>query len=208
MSPDSYILIFGDRTAADWHATRALLNADNPKNWDLAYTDFFLERLKLRYLEPIAILQSSGTSRGEGFAIMAIQCSLIEFLESTAQGVNYKYSRSDQDVGKFEYKNSKDIFVSFLTKQKPFSEYFDQITAQEFYVSVRCGLLHEAKTKNNWRIWDRSSAGIIVNASEKIVYRDAFQDALISYLHDYRARLRDDSNHQAAFIRKMDNLCA
>jgi hypothetical protein len=50
--------------------------------WESAFTDYFHPRLWHRYLKPIKTLQSSGSTAGEGFSIVAIQCSLIEYLES------------------------------------------------------------------------------------------------------------------------------
>lgn len=38
-------------------------------------------------------MQEHGTLTGEGFAIAAVQCALIEFLESTEQGINFSYGQ-------------------------------------------------------------------------------------------------------------------
>ena len=86
------VYIAGSRTAKDWNAFRAkltLLGAD-PALWHKAFDDYFYERLSLRYLEPIKVLQDNGTYQGEGFSIVAIQCTLIEFLESTFQEISYR----------------------------------------------------------------------------------------------------------------------
>jgi hypothetical protein len=81
-------LIAGWKTQADWHATKAsLVVGGDPQTWRAVYRDFYRARLDLRYLNPIKILQDHGTFSGEGFSIAAIQCSLIEFLESTIQGI-------------------------------------------------------------------------------------------------------------------------
>ncbi len=197
--------ISGRKTAADWLATRQTLVIGRPDGWQSAYADFYQERLRLRYLEPIEVLQANGELRGEGFSIVAIQCSLIEFLESTAQGTNYKYVRRGQQLGAFEYSSSRDVFVSFLTNRSPFAATFDAGTAEDFYASVRCGLLHEARTKNGWRIWAGGPAA--VDTQKKIVYRNNFQDGLLTYLAAYAAQLPQDSSLQAAFIRKLDYLC-
>src|SRR5436309_1451560 len=71
--------IAGGRTCADWQAFRRTLTADTatPDDWSRAYHDYFRERLDLRYLNPIRVLQDNGTYQGEGFAIAAIQCSLV-----------------------------------------------------------------------------------------------------------------------------------
>lgn len=199
--------IAGWKTSADWQALRPRLSASDPEAWREAFTDFYETRLSLRYLHPIKVFQDNGTFQGEGFAIVAIQCSLIEFLESTEQGKNYRYLRRGEALGPYEYKSSQDIFISFLTGRTPFSATFDEVTAQDFYIGVRCGLLHEARTKNGWRIRANSSSGAVVGVTERIVYRDNFQDALLAYVKNYGERLMHEPNLQKAFIRKFDSLC-
>ena len=56
-------------------------------------------------------------------------------------------------MGTYEYSSSSDIFISFLTNRMPFKDEFNKDQARDFYISVRCGLLHEARTKNGWTIW-------------------------------------------------------
>lgn len=199
--------ISGWKTAADWFAIRQTLVVGQVHGWQGVFADFFRERLKLRYLEPIAALQASGESRGEGFSIVAIQCSLIEFLESAAQGLNYRYITRGQQLGPHEYSASRDIFVSFLSKRAPFSETFNVATAEDFYASVRCGLLHEARTKNGWRIWAADASGAVADTSRKIIFRDNFQTGLLTYLHAYESQLQHDATLQQAFIRKLNHLC-
>lgn len=199
--------IAGLKTSVDWKTLRSQLSSSNTKAWREAFSDFYETRLNLRYLYPIKVLQDIGAFQGEGFAIVAIQCSLIEFLESTELGKNYHYAQRGETLGPYEYKSSQEIFVAFLTQHEPFSATFDKTTAQEFYFNVRCGLLHEARTKNGWRISARSPAGEVINITERIVYRDNFQDALLAYVKNYGDRLTHEPNLQQAFIRKFDRLC-
>lgn len=199
--------IAGWKTRADWEAIRARLLAGAPDAWNEAFTDFYETRLNLRYLHPIKVLQDNGTFQGEGFAIVAIQCSIIEFLESTEQGTNYRYVRPGEALGDYEYKASQDIFVAFLMDKAPFSATFNKASAQDFYIGVRCGLLHEARTKNGWRIWAKGPAGIVANVTTRIVYRDNFQEALLAYIKSYGEKLPREPQLQHAFIRKFDSLC-
>lgn len=150
--------IAGHKSSADWHTIRTRLLDNNADSWNVAFTDFYEARLNSRYFHPIKVLQDSGTFQGEGFAIAAIQCSLIEFLESTEQGLNYRFIQNKENLGSYEYNSSQDIFDSFLKNRNPFSKTFNQTTAEDFYVVVRCGLLHEALTKNDWRIWAQFSS--------------------------------------------------
>lgn len=199
--------IAGRKTPTDWYATRDGLSVGNPENWHQAFVDFFETRLYLRYLHPIRVLQDSGISQGEGFSIVAIQCSLIEFLESTAQGTNYRYASRRDPLGPYEYSSSQDVFVSFLRSRAPFSATFDDASAQDFYAGVRCGLLHEARTKNGWRIWAESLHGIVANIAQRIVYRNNFQAALLQYIQTYGERLPHEPQLQEAFVRKFNDLC-
>jgi len=89
--------IAGSRTTVDWQAFRAKLKPGGEVAlWKKAFDDYFYERLSLRYLEPIKVLQDNGTYQGEGFSIVAIQCTLIEFLESTVQGISYRFRRKGE----------------------------------------------------------------------------------------------------------------
>lgn len=199
--------IAGEKTDADWRLLRPRLLQNEVKAWNEAFAEYFEKRLDLRYLHPIKILQEHDTSQGEGFSILAIQCSLIEFLESTAQGKNYRFLPRGQAPGLHEYSSSQEVFVSFLRDRVPFSRTFDDASARHFYASVRCGLLHEARTKNGWRIHANGPAGVVANVKESIVYRNNFHSALLEYIKQFGELLQADALLQQAFIRKFDDLC-
>ena len=139
---------------------------------------------------------------------MAIQCSLIEFLESSYQGVNYTYLLKGQALGNFEYFASRNIFVSFLCNRQSFSTLFTEASANDFYANVRCALLHEARTKNGWRIKACNSSGAIADTTNRFVYRDHFQEGMLNYINQYGKDLQTSNTLQEAFVRKLDNLFA
>ncbi len=139
---------------------------------------------------------------------MAIQCSLIEFLESTARGENYRFLVKGESLNQYEYSSSRDIFVDFLSKRQPFSNTFDATSAKDFYVNVRCGLLHEARTKGGWKIKAKHQNDVVADVQNRIVYRNNFQKALLSYIKEFGVTIETSETHQKAFIRKFDNLCA
>jgi hypothetical protein len=203
------IYIAGSKTTDDWKAFRpSLTPAGDPEVWQTAFAEYFHTRLAARYLDPIKVLQDNGTFQGEGFSIAAIQCSLIEFLESTVQGKSYRLLRGGPPLGPHEYSRSGDMFESFLVNREPFNTTFDAATAHDFYEGVRCGLLHEARTKNGWVIWAKHGSRIIdANGAQKILYRDNFQKALLDFVTWYRSALTSDSAIQEAFVRKFDSLC-
>lgn len=203
------IHIAGRLTIGDWQRFRSrLVPGGDPGVWKQSFDDYFYPRLSLRYLDPIKVLQENGAFRGEGFSIAAIQCSIVEFLESTVQGKSYRFIRKgDPPLGRYEYSSSSDIFVSFLVNRAPFKNDFNESIARDFYEGVRCGLLHEARTKNGWMILAKEEGDRTIDANGKIVYRDNFQTGLLAFVQWYKDALRADTAFQAAFIRKFDSLC-
>lgn len=199
-------LIAGRKTKTDWAAIRPRLEAGDPAAWEEAFTDFFHARLRFRYLDAVKALQSLGR-KGEGFAITAILCTLIEFLESTAQGKTYRFVRRPADLKPFEYNRSGEVFVEFLSTREPFANFFDVASAEDFYENVRCPLLHEARTRNGWRIRATSPTASPVDTAKRVLYRDQFQDAVLAYIDRYKTDLFASPLLKEAFIRKFDSLC-
>lgn len=203
--------IAGDRTASDWANRKVeLVTGSNPERWIAVFDDFFVERMETRYLRPIETLLGEKSLAGEGFSIVAIQCSLIEFLGAMLAGKLYRYRRKKKDppLEAHEYSDGKEMFIQFLTTATPFRKTFsDGAVARDFYENVRCGLLHEARTKKGWRINTRSERGLIVDHAVKIVWRDELQLALREFISWYRQELARSEALQVAFVRKFDNLC-
>jgi len=203
--------IAGDKTVADWNALKAEYSREKTeKFWRIAFTDFFKQRVETRYFAPIDCLSSQGSGTGEGFSIVAIQCTLIEFLGSTIEGKNYRFRKKqapplDKDT---EYDNSSDIFVRFLELKMPFSDLFRQEgSAIDFYKSVRCGLLHEARTKDLWTIVARRDSRTAVDTVNKVIDRDLFQECFNTFLRDYEEQILLRSDLQNALLRKLDGFC-
>lgn len=207
MSAPADTFIAGSKTESDWYATKLDLVNGGLAIWPSAFNDYFIQRLNLRYLEPIRVIQENLAFQGEGFSIVAIQCSLIEFLESTAEGTTYRWLPRGQSPGQYEYSSSRDIFVAFLSTRSPFSNTFGKDAAHDFYANVRCGLLHEARTKNGWKILAKSPNDTIADVKERIVYRNNFQKAILEYIDSYGVAILSDDALQQAFIRKFDSLC-
>jgi hypothetical protein len=203
------IYIAGSKTIDDWKAIKPTLSpGGDPAAWEMAFAEYFHRRLSARYLDPIKVLQDNGTFQGEGFSIAAIQCSLIEFLESTLQGKSYRLLRGGPPLGPHEYSRSGDMFESFFVNRAPFNTEFNAATAHDFYEGVRCGLLHEARTKNGWVIWAKHGSRIIdATGAQKILYRDDFQKAILAFVEWYKNSLPSSVALQEAFLRKFDSLC-
>ena len=205
---NSKFYITDTKTIDDWYQKRdEIKKSSDSLLWLTVYNDFFYARLESRYFGPIKLLQK-GDCLGEGFAITALHCSMIEFLESTYRGINYKWVRNKKELKDYEYSRSGDCFVDFLTTKYPFNAIFNKGLAEDFYSSVRCGILHEASTKNGWRVWASSHSGKeIVCGETKTVFRDDFQKALLVYIRWYQQQLIESKDLQSAFIRKFNAIC-
>jgi hypothetical protein len=198
------------KTIKNWVKLRNKINS-NPKEkklWKKVYNDFLYDRIKIRYLDPIkAIEDTIGEYQGEGFSIVTIQCSLIEFLETTITGETYKFKNPDPK--NFEYNQSKKKFINFLEKRFPFSRIFDHNLAKDVYENIRCGLLHEAQTKGNWLIRVDNESDLIESRSDGMIVfdRDKFQKLLKKFFKKYKIDLLKDSNLQIALRRKINVIC-
>lgn len=204
---DSKTHIAGKLTGDDWRKFKEkLVVGGDHEIWASAFEDFFRQRLKLRYLDPIELLGAPGGWQGEGFSVVSIQCALIEFLAATRSGKNYRFLRKGDVLGPHDYSSSSALFQDFLSGVAPFSTAFDADSAKDFYQSIRCALLHEARTRNGWRIW--VSGPKPIDPARKIVYRDALQAAILTFVDDYGRALLTSPLLQEAFIRKFDDLAA
>lgn len=214
MKTASEAWITSTKTAADWQRERDDLVPGNTAAWKAAVDEYFHRRVEERYLKPLRVLlqayeKDDEKSRGEGFAILAVQCTLIEFLESTMQGKNYVYKRkTDPPLGQDEYSNSGDMFAAFLHRRAPFCDFFKTTTlADDFYKNVRCPLLHEARTKGKWRVWAGSSGSPIIDEKKKIVFRNAFFRGLQQFVKWYVGEVPSNPDLQAAFKKKFEAIC-
>ena len=202
----------GTKTVKDWTAIKVRPERCNndPSIWNEAFRNFFKARLDSRYFKPVHAIERMGQNVGEGFAIVTLHCSLIEFLSSTLEGKTYRYrKKGDPALGCDEYTDSRDMFTRFLRTRVPFCSMFsNDVEADDFYKSVRCGHVHEARTKGLWKIKVcRSAAALAIDANAKVVYRNKMQAAFEQFVNWYEQTLPTDAELQQAFIRKFDSLC-
>lgn len=211
----------------EWNQLRTSLKStyDYNLNWEEAIC-LFNARLKDKFIKPMAQLISFGDLKGEGFSIVTIQCALIESLAAFRQGKIFNYQCSKKSPS-YEYSKSKDIFKGFLHEAPIFENVFwitnngkketdKPFSAEEFYSDVRCGLMHEARTKGNWYI----TAPVINAKTEKVflkkegtkikILRSVLHYRLVEYLECYLNELRDNSEKgktlRRYFARKLDHL--
>ena len=211
--------LFGSKKKKDWLTLRLKIHA-NPLDLALwnATAALMKERIDTRYFVPIRALIKLKTNKGEGFSVVALLCSLIEFYQSCYEGKFYKYNSQET---KFMYGKSGEKFKAFLTTHEPFKNIFakpipnepGKTYADDFYTNVRCGLLHEASTKNFWEI--KTAGRIKVKAfcdltdnRHKVIYRDKLFIVLDSFWDRFLTDLPTaDDKTKSAFCRKMDSLC-
>lgn len=130
---------------------------------------FVVERFQERYLEPALSARTKS-----GFALMAINCLMIESLVSFRRG--WKDTR----------KLSESAFCFFFDREGAFADFRGY--AHEFYVNVRCGILHQAETTGGWLIHLKRDK-FLFNVEHKTVNAREFTERLEGCLNDYRAEL-------------------
>lgn len=152
-----------------------------------AIADFIESRFNERYLDPI----EAHSTKKHGFTIMAVSCLMIEALESFSLG--WTDSRG----------KSKKAFLSFFSRWQEFTDF--EPLATDFYLHIRCGILHQAETTGGWRI--RRTGPLL---SERTINASRFSQALRRALGTYSLQLREhpwDAPDWLAFRKKMDAVC-
>lgn len=192
---------------SDWKRLKPAIQANRSSDtWAWVFENILRTRLSTRYLEPIR--RMDGPSIGEGFAMLTVQCALIEFLAALRKGWNFQHAYGEKDGTNYLYGNSSGLFIDFLRKEVPFNQFFSKATARSFYTKIRCGLVHEAQTKDGWRVWKGDESRPLIDHRQKVIYRARMSHYIDEYLETYGAELTASHELQDAFIRKFDYLYA
>ncbi len=178
--------------ASDWKK----LDLKNEDDWRTA-VDIFRDRIHERFLNPIRHIEDLDFA---GFAVMALDCLLIEMLQQFREGVNRTPS------GK-----SKDFFILFLT-ETDFGEDFDERMALLFYRQIRCGILHQAELRGSSKILARDGLPLVEYAPDErglYVNRKLFHERLVSVFEKYTMELLDPAKVRIRekFLNKMMSIC-
>ena len=222
------IKIAGKLTIKDWidlvggiEEDKVTIDYKSDEKWSLAFY-FFEERIRTRYLNPIKAILEMGDNLGEGFAIVNLQCSLIETIESFINGCIPEYDKIKNKLfwkrkGKIVFHSNKSIFKSFFENRTPFNNSTPKINGNHFYDYVRCPILHETQTKNNWKIKKGIKDGTAFEEKDrfKIIYRENFQIDLETLIENYKISIvnGDDFDGISAcelrenFISKFNHIC-
>jgi len=109
----------------EWKEIRQQLNNNYcfSENWGKA-VDLFQGRINKKYFKPVERLINSNLRKGEGFAIVTIQCALIEMFAAFREGQIYNHDKPSVNGISYEYKGSRDLFVRFLHSAEIFREIF------------------------------------------------------------------------------------
>lgn len=188
----------------------------------------FKTRIEHYYLNPIENIKEPARLKGEGFTILTIQCALIEMFSAFKYGKIHNHNKRGA-LPHFEYKLANDCFISFLHSEPIFQNHFYKIeqgekilnqpfSAREFYNNVRCGLMHEARTKGNWVINAKKNyqgdETIFISKDDlknKIsIDRTILNKQLKKYFSDYLDKISQDTpdgnSLRRLFARKLDHL--
>lgn len=183
-------------TANDWNS----LDFTDEQDWQKA-VDILCDRIQERYFSPIDILisidnEKSVIERSFGFAILALDCLLVETFQSFIDGVESSEGRSRQ------------IFVKFLTTRSRFKTHFDETLAEKFYSEYRSGILHQGEIQGDGLLW--SIGSLVMQLGNQIsINRTAFHNALKDEFQDYIDQLRSPAETELRknFKKKMDSIC-
>lgn len=180
--------------AADWKK----LDLDNPSNWETAVS-IFERRIRGRFTDAIEFLIADdeprpAVERRWGFAVLALDCLLIETLQAFRRGLTDTRSKS------------KDLCVQFLTERSAFKPFFPSPDiAARFYYEFRCGIAHNAQVFGDGLLWSVGPL-LAINGTQITVNRTAFHQAFVRELEEYLAALRSgvDQDLRTNFRTKMD----
>jgi hypothetical protein len=198
-------------TIATWEAIRSRLNAETYNDdWETAIAAIE-DRFNQRLITPVDAIQaldamdSHAFPEGRGFAIVALDCLLLESL------YRYEAGRRTRSSGE-----TSAAFEALLSSKTQFAEAFaPEGRAASFSGAVRNGLLHDGETRGGWLIWRGRAGGALVQRrsdNRLVLNRDAFHAAVKESLAEYFAKLRRPRDPAAAKLRKalmdrIDALC-
>jgi len=187
------------RLASNWPKSRVDAALQNENTSELVR--FLSERYTERFFGPIECLKKTkGNEHGFGFAIMALCSLLIETIQCYREGLPSSYNRelaALKQLPTFAAADSRfkqfpgqvtlgDPFRSFFFNAK-IQQFFPAVDGEEFYTKIRCGLLHQAQTKGQWRIIRKGSFWDSVKRS---INRDEFSSRLKECFDKYLQELQ------------------
>lgn len=159
---------------------------------------FVRSRYRDRFFGPISTIRTKD-KRGNGFAMMALCSLLVETLHCYRAGLpttfGGDYSTLDAMSPPAEYavpkaerlKRGHEAFERFFQLAQNKTHFLD-VDGKTFCSVIRNGLLHQAQTKQGWRI--RTGEKVMWNPADKILDRNKFALALEAAFEAYLTELR------------------
>jgi hypothetical protein len=168
-----------------------ILNFSTPSDWRTAVR-VLEDRLNARFFDAAEAIDQQDFA---GFAVLALDCLLIETLQQFKEGVDETPRRKGEQY-----------FVNFLTTA-PFSSYFTKASAAKFYCHFRCGILHQAEIKASSKVRPLvaptpDGKGLIINRK---LFHATLRKAFAAYLRALRNR--SDALLCQHFVKKMNYIC-
>lgn len=222
-NPDA-IEIATNFTVGEWKGLK--LTESHSPDWQTAIT-VLKNRLLSRYFMPVETLLKSGTDgthagdashgSGFGFAIMAINCLLVETIQAFKDGVTLgrgeSTDKADAGITLRSPKGKTGLVQKFLTSSKHFKSSFTTKRAQVFYKHFRCGILHAGQTMGTSLIWDDGPLVVDNGHNGIIINRNEFSTCLRADFDEYLQILSGGGKAQDVTKRRnnlkkvMDHIC-
>lgn len=156
----------------DWQQ----LTFSTEDEWQKA-VDILADRIYGRFLKPISRIEAYTYT---GFAVLALDCLLIETLQQFREGKASTPRRM-----------SEQYFINFLTTTS-FGAYFDDRTAKMFYDQIRNGILHQAEVKESSRVLIREGTPLVSETDDRkglVINRKLFHKQLVNEFEKYLSHL-------------------
>lgn len=213
--------IAGNLTTKDWNSLYLSNPEDDTQPWGEAAA-IFRFRIQKRFVEPADVLIEVDQTRAReaetikrpedaptfGFAIMALDCLLVETLQGAIEGLRDHRGRSSK------------LVADFLTSTESFRCYFkERQWATEFYSEVRSNLLHAGATSKRVRINAFQGTPLLRYENGILeINRTDFHKALVGefekYIQSIVAPAEDTKTFREETVRRrvnlktvLDNIC-
>jgi len=173
---------------------------------------FIYDRLYGRYIKPHDYPSDSYIKNYKnGFAIMASCCLLIEtYVSFKAKEFRKTKNLSGQCFGYFF--TTEERFKAFSKggrqKDGTISTIKQCGIPNDFFINVRCGILHNGETKNGWKI-TRIQTKPLLNQNSKEINAVKFLNNMKAILKDYKTKLTNsnyDDEVWVIFLNRLEDL--
>jgi hypothetical protein len=186
----------GGITENDWRMLD--LSTQRSADWAKAIT-IFRQRIRERFIEPVDKMIENEqclprTQRKYGFAVLAIDCLLIETLQA------FRYGKVNTEG------ESRSLITNFLQKCPHFC--WSREVSNQFFDDFRCGILHQAETMRDSLV--RSEGALLIQEpTGLIINRTEFHERLKTAFADYVRNLQQGRppSLRDKFRSKMDHIC-